>query len=59
MNVTDLSVTELKALAYDQLAQIERNQHNLRMINDEIVKRDTQAREANGVVKTEEVQPSV
>jgi hypothetical protein len=37
--ITDLTVTELKAVAYDQMAQIELAQNNLRAINEELRKR--------------------
>lgn len=43
MNNTDiskLSVTELKALAYDVLVVMEQNQNNLKIINAEIQKRN-------------------
>ncbi len=39
MDLTKMSLTELKSLAYDQLVQIEQNQNNLRLINTEISKR--------------------
>lgn len=39
MNVEQLSTVELKALAYDQLAQIEAAQRNLKIINDQLVKK--------------------
>lgn len=38
-NLSTMSVTELKALAYDQLAQSEAIQRNLQVINQEIVKK--------------------
>jgi hypothetical protein len=46
MNIKQMSITELKALAYDQLAQIEMNQANLRAINAEITKRNQQEQPA-------------
>ena len=39
MDIKTLSVTELKALAFDTLVIIERNQNNLKIINQEIEKR--------------------
>ena len=36
MEISNLSITELKALAYDQLVQLERIQANLRIINARI-----------------------
>jgi hypothetical protein len=44
----ELSLIELKALAYDQLAVLERSQQNLRVINAEIAKR---SQEQKSVVK--------
>lgn len=37
--LTDLTVVELKALAYDQMAQLELSQNNLRVINQELNRR--------------------
>lgn len=37
--LSDYSITELKAIAYDQLATIERAQANLRAVTQEIEKR--------------------
>lgn len=37
--VSTLSTVELKSLAYDQMAQIELAQNNLRVINQELGKR--------------------
>jgi len=36
MEISKLSITELKALAYDQIVQLERIQANLRIINARI-----------------------
>lgn len=41
MNLDTMTITELKALAYDTLATIEVQQSNLRIINQEIGKRPT------------------
>lgn len=35
----DLTVVELKAIAYDQMAQIELSQNNLRVVNQELSRR--------------------
>lgn len=37
--LSDLTVIELKALAYDQLAQLELSQNNLKILNQELSKR--------------------
>ncbi len=37
--LSDFSITELKAIAYDQMALIEQCQTNLRSINQELGKR--------------------
>lgn len=39
MDISKKSDTELKALAYDCLAIIEANQNNLRLINEELARR--------------------
>jgi hypothetical protein len=41
MNLKELSILELKALAYDVLSQLEANQNNLRLLNQEISSRNT------------------
>lgn len=38
MDITKLSQTELKALAYDLISQLEQTQRNLKAVNDEIQK---------------------
>lgn len=42
MDITQMSDTELKALAYDQMAQIELSRSNLQAINAELEKRRSQ-----------------
>ena len=37
--LSDLTVVELKSLAYDELAKLENAQQNLRVLNQEIAKR--------------------
>ena len=37
--LSDLTVVELKSLAYDELAKLESAQQNLRVLNQEIAKR--------------------
>ena len=37
--ITEMTLTELKAMAYDQIGLLERCQHNLQIINAEIAKR--------------------
>lgn len=37
--LSDLTVVELKSLAYDELAKLETAQQNLRILNQEIAKR--------------------
>ena len=43
INLKDLSLTDLKALAYDQLANLENAQINLKAINEEIRVKNTQS----------------
>jgi hypothetical protein len=40
MDITTLSLTELKALAYEQLVLLNRTQNNLKIIEQEIAKRN-------------------
>ncbi len=46
--LSDLTVVELKSLAYDELAKLENAQQNLRVLNQEIAKRvqEQQAQQA-------------
>ena len=39
MDITKMTITELKALAYDQLVELERVQTNIKAINEQIRKR--------------------
>lgn len=53
MNIKEMSINELKALAYDQLAIIEQTQNNLKLINQEILERQNAPKTENAT-KTEE-----
>lgn len=44
--LSDLTVIELKSLAYDELARVEQAQSNLRILNQEIGNRVQQAQQA-------------
>jgi hypothetical protein len=39
MNIQDKTITELKAIAFDILIEIERNQKNLQVVNQLIAKK--------------------
>jgi uncharacterized coiled-coil protein SlyX len=41
MDISTKTIDELKSLAYDQIAILERAQTNLRYLNEEIAKRST------------------
>ena len=43
MELNSLTLIELKALAYDQLSQLEVTQNNLKIINNAIQQKQTQA----------------
>jgi hypothetical protein len=49
MDITKMSVVELKALAYDTLVQMENNQQQIRLINDQISKLSVDATPAKEV----------
>jgi hypothetical protein len=40
MELNTATVVELKAAAYDELARIEQAQHNIKVINEELYKRN-------------------
>jgi hypothetical protein len=44
--LSDLTVIELKSLAYDELARVDQSQANLRILNQEINNRIQQAQQA-------------
>ena len=44
-DITKLSIIELKALCFDQLATIEQSQKNLQMLQTEMAKRDKEPKE--------------
>ena len=48
-DISKLSVLELKALAYDHLAQVQGLQNNLAVINQEIAKKSTPVKEEEKV----------
>ena len=39
INLEELSLTELKALVYDEIMKVEQAQHNLSVLREEIAKR--------------------
>jgi hypothetical protein len=45
IDITKLSITELKALAFDLLIIVQNTQNNLNLINQEIEKRNVQTNE--------------
>jgi len=45
--LSDLTVVELKSLAYDELARLEAAQANLRVLNQEIANRVQQAQQGS------------
>lgn len=45
--LSDLTVVELKSLAYDELARLEAAQSNLRVLNQEIANRVQQAQQGS------------
>lgn len=47
MNIKELSVTELKALVYDESAKLEIAQKNIQIINNEINQRAAEAKKTN------------
>lgn len=54
MNLKEISIVELKAMAYDCLASIEINQNNIRAINAELQSRNQQLLETKTEVKKDD-----
>ncbi len=48
--LSDLTIVELKSLAYDELARLESAQSNLRILNQEIANRVQQIQHARGLL---------
>ena len=42
VNISDKTIQELKSLAYDEIVKLENAQQNLKIINAEIAKKDTE-----------------
>lgn len=42
LNIKEMSVEKLKAMAYDAVAIIEQNQRNLQLLNQEIAKKSAE-----------------
>ena len=45
MNISESTIEQLKAAAYDVMAQMELAQRNLRTINEEIIKRQAEPKD--------------
>ena len=45
MNISESTMEQLKAAAYDTMAQMETAQRNLRIINEEIMKRQVELKD--------------
>ncbi len=43
MDITKLNLNELKVLAYDEMVKFEQSQNNLKIINEEIIKRNSES----------------
>lgn len=56
-NISQLSIIELKALAYDQLTQLEISQQNLKIINQELNKRIQQQSSVSPNTSSDIVEP--
>lgn len=56
MDLTKLSTQELKALAYDQLVEMQRAQNNINLINAEIAKQEKEGSSSLEAKKTEDKQ---
>lgn len=51
MNIQDLSVETLKAMAYDSMAQLQQNQNNIAIINQELDRRSKMENSSDSVEK--------
>ncbi len=56
-NISQLDTVTLKALAYDQITQIEIAQSNLRIINQELLRRHNQPQEIVPVPQKPIIEP--
>ena len=51
LDITSMTDTEVKALAYEQIAAYEQAQNNLKVCNDELARRRNEVREVEEEVK--------
>jgi len=51
MDIQQLDITSLKALAYEQIVELQRIQTNINLIQDRIIELE---KEQNGIEKTED-----
>ena len=49
MKISELSVLEIKALLYDSIVERERVIHNIKMLEDELIKRQEEEKEEDAV----------
>ena len=56
MDIKTMTIVELKSLAYDQLAQLEQTQNNLKLINQEIINKQNTPAMRVPVEKVEKVE---
>jgi len=54
LDITALTDSEVKALAYDQIAAYEQAQNNLRVCNDELARRKQEVKEEQEPVEVKE-----
>ena len=52
--LSDLTVVELKSLAYDQISQLQMFQNNLNIINQELARRNQQQQQKSNEVVTKQ-----
>jgi hypothetical protein len=54
MKIEDMTVVELKALCFDQIVLLEQTQQNIRLIQQELQKRQTQETPVNTITEVKE-----
>ena len=54
VNIDNMGLVELKALAYDIIGQREENEHNLRLVNSVIAKKKEVENVGSGEPKTDD-----
>jgi len=55
MNVKELDLKDLKAMAYEQIVLLEQTKRNIQMIEEEIIKRNNKTKNIKNEIKKDKI----